>query len=145
MKTNCAAVDPAAFEAYPVGVIATDKTGTPVRHLFGPNSFDKIEEFNTLIRASACFGLDETSEAVTLEGEVKVLSKQLADLKTQVGSLGTAVSKYVGKFFFREIVPPSRSSVLPKEKNIMQKFQIRKLHSKRRPLPNSLRKTRKSN
>mmetsp|Transcript_10651 Transcript_10651/g.26062 ORF Transcript_10651/g.26062 Transcript_10651/m.26062 type:complete len:434 (-) Transcript_10651:260-1561(-) len=87
IKTDCGGVDTAAFEAYPVGVIAADKSGTPVRHLFGTNSFDKLEEFNTLIRASACYGLDETSEAVTLEGEVKVLSKQLAEVEAKVDGM----------------------------------------------------------
>eukprot|EP00392_Amoebophrya_sp_AT5.2_P013897 g14029.t1 len=88
IKTDCGGVDTAAFEAYPVGpdeqharnaaknrlFTPLNKSGTPVRHLFGTNSFDKLEEFNTLIRASACYGLDETSEAVTLEGEVKQAS-----------------------------------------------------------------------
>ncbi|CAD7934971.1 unnamed protein product [Amoebophrya sp. A25] len=97
IKTDCGVVDQLAFQAYPIGLIATDKNGVPVRHLFGPNSFDRVEEFNTLIRASSCFGLDETSEAVTLEGEIKALSKTITTMQRKVDELTSEQSETSAK------------------------------------------------
>lgn len=87
VKTDCGNIPAATFENYPVGVIAVNKDNVPVRHLFGKNSFNPAEEFNTLIRATACVGLDQTAEAITLDNEVKALSRIVSDLKGKVDKL----------------------------------------------------------
>lgn len=87
VRTKCSTIDTTVFQEYPIGVIASDKDGVPVRHLFGANSFDKSEEFNTLIRATACYGMDQTAEAITLENEIKALSRVVYGVKKDVAML----------------------------------------------------------
>lgn len=95
VKTECSKVGDIAFEQYPVGLICMNKDKIPVRHLFGSNSFDKTEEFNTLIRCTECLGLDEVSENVTLQATVKGLSKILTDVANEVEEVDKKVSKLV--------------------------------------------------
>lgn len=94
VKTQCQNVDTNVFKNYPMGVIASNHAGAPVRHLFGKDSFNVEEEFNTLIRATGCYGLDETAEAVSMENEIQALSKVIYGVKQQVdklnGQVGTA-------------------------------------------------------
>jgi hypothetical protein len=94
VQTTCASVEKEAFEDYPVGLICVDKSDVPVRHLFGSNSFDPEEEFDTLVRCTKCLGLDEVSENVTLEAEMKGLSSILTHVANDVSEikagLGTA-------------------------------------------------------
>jgi hypothetical protein len=91
VSTQCENVQTEVFKKYPIGVIASNKDGVPVRHLFGKNSFNAAEEFNTLIRATGCYGLDETAEAVTMENEIKALSKVIYGVKQEVDTLQTQV------------------------------------------------------
>lgn len=93
VETNCGHIPSADFTNYPVGVIAVNKDNVPVRHLFGKNSFDPKEEFNTLIRASACVGMDQTAEAITLDNEVKALSRIVFSLKGEVKKLAGGAAK----------------------------------------------------
>merc|ERR1719247_1987743 len=78
MGTDCKGDD---ISKYEFGLVCVDKTGAPVRHLFGKDSFDEQETFDTLIKCDKCLGLEDIPDAVALNGEVVTMSKDIANLK----------------------------------------------------------------
>eukprot|EP00927_Polykrikos_kofoidii_P085223 TRINITY_DN91_c0_g1_i1.p1 TRINITY_DN91_c0_g1~~TRINITY_DN91_c0_g1_i1.p1 ORF type:complete len:523 (+),score=87.66 TRINITY_DN91_c0_g1_i1:77-1645(+) len=90
IQTRCKAADIKDFE---FGLICEEKAGTFVRHLFGKNSFDPEETFDTLIVCERCLGLEETPESLPLATQVKTLSKQVAELRSDLMGLNEDVSK----------------------------------------------------
>jgi len=87
VETKCKDIADDVFSEYPMGLVCVDKDQMPTRHLFGSNSFDKEEDFDTLIRCSTCLGLDKVSESVTLEATVKSLAKEVYEIKDEVYKL----------------------------------------------------------
>ena len=87
VETNCTKIADSIFNDYPMGLICVDNKKSPTRHLFGSNSFDKEESFDTLIRCSTCLGLDKVSESVTIEATVKSLAKEVYEIKDEVYKL----------------------------------------------------------
>lgn len=99
VKTDC---DPKklneSWTSYEFGLVCIEADGAPVRHLFGENSFDPVEKFDTLIKCSQCLGLDSVGghadlakEVTELAAEVKNMTKDMKDLKDQVKALNKEV------------------------------------------------------
>jgi len=78
IQTDCASAD---IKNYDFGLVCVDKVGAPVRHLFGLNSFDPQETFDTLITCSSCLGLEDIPDAVALNGEVLAMSTEMKEMK----------------------------------------------------------------
>lgn len=102
VATTCNKVSVEDFNNYSIGLICVSKDGTPVRHLFGKKSFDPLEHFNTLIRCTSCLGLDEVSEAVTLEADVKALSRTVEGIKNTVDELAKKLKPVSSNFLATE-------------------------------------------
>jgi len=88
MATSCKKAD---ISQYEFGLVCVDKVGSPVRHLFGKDSFDKEETFDTLIRCDKCLGLEDIPDAVALNGEVVTMSKDIANLKAVMKNISINV------------------------------------------------------
>jgi len=58
-----------------------------VRHLFGKESFDPEETFDTLISCDKCLGLEETPSDGALSGRVFALSNEVKNLKVALANL----------------------------------------------------------
>jgi hypothetical protein len=78
IRTNCQNRD---ISKYEFGLICVDKVGQPVRHVFGKDSFDRQETFNTLIKCDKCLGLEDIPDALALNGEVVDMAKDIVELK----------------------------------------------------------------
>jgi len=97
MKTDCKDQD---ISKYEFGLICVDKSGEPTRHLFGTNSFDSSETFDTLIACDRCLGLDDIPDdgdlvklVLNLTAEVEGMNSSLANLRQDVSKLKKEVSK----------------------------------------------------
>lgn len=99
MKTECKK-QADALKNYDFGLTCVDEDGKSVRHLFGTNSFDPEETFDTLIDCKLCIGLDvskmEKKESLAvavgkLKEEVKELAKGMEEVKTDVKKLNGKV------------------------------------------------------
>jgi len=84
MQTQCKKED---LKDYDFGLICVDKAGLPVRHLFGKDSFDPEETFNTLIQCHQCLGLDDIPGRIALNGQVVQLSDEVKVLKAMMTNL----------------------------------------------------------
>merc|ERR1719487_3252233 len=65
---------------YNMGLVCADAKGEMTRHVFGMDSFEKHEKFDTLIPCTQCLGLDnfdsgEDTEEAVLKDEVDTLKK----------------------------------------------------------------------
>lgn len=78
MRTDCKKHD---ISRYEFGLVCVDKVGSPVKHLFGKDSFDKEETFDTLIKCDRCLGLEDIPDSVALNGEVTTMGNDIANLK----------------------------------------------------------------
>jgi len=78
MSTNCRNSNMTNYE---YGLVCVDKVGSPVKHLFGKDSFDPVETFDTLIKCNECLGLEDVPDAVALAGEVTTLTKAISGLQ----------------------------------------------------------------
>merc|ERR1719460_1678357 len=74
MSTKCNKEDIANYE---FGLVCVDKAGSPVKHLFGKDSFDPKETFDTLIKCDKCLGLEDIPDTVALAGEVASMAKEV--------------------------------------------------------------------
>lgn len=99
MATDCAQHD---IETYEFGLVCVDKVGSPVKHLFGKNSFDAKETFDTLIKCDQCLGLENVPDEVTLAGEVAVMQKDLAGLKDVMKNISVNVQMLNNEVFSKE-------------------------------------------
>mmetsp|Transcript_8198 Transcript_8198/g.17907 ORF Transcript_8198/g.17907 Transcript_8198/m.17907 type:complete len:318 (+) Transcript_8198:151-1104(+) len=61
IETKCSADD---IKDYNFGVTCVDEKGESARHLFGKDSFDPAEVFDTLIQCRMCLGLDASDGAI---------------------------------------------------------------------------------
>jgi len=90
MQTQCKKED---IKDYDFGLICVDKAGLPVRHLFGKDSFDPDETFNTLIQCHQCLGLDDIPGRVALNGQVVQLSDEVKVLRAMMTNLTSNLAK----------------------------------------------------
>lgn len=97
IRTNCKDVED--ISKYQFGLVCVDKVGSPVRHLFGTDSFDKEETFDTLIKCDKCLGLEDIPDAVALNGEVVSLSKDIANLKDVMKNISINVQMLNAEVF----------------------------------------------
>jgi len=88
IKTDCGKSD---ISKYEFGLVCVDKVGSPVRHLFGKDSFDKEETFDTLIKCDKCLGLEDIPDGVALNGEVMTMSKEIANLQAVMKNISINV------------------------------------------------------
>jgi len=90
VKTDCAGKD---TTEYMFGLICEEgewegKTvDGKIRHLFGKDSFDSKETFDTLIPCKKCLALDNVTKATELEAENAELAKEVQALATEVGTV----------------------------------------------------------
>lgn len=96
MRTNCKKED---ITKYEFGLVCVDKVGSPVRHLFGQDSFDPEETFDTLIKCDKCLGLEDIPDAVALNGEVMTLSKDIGNLKAVMKNISINVQMLNAEVF----------------------------------------------
>lgn len=90
METQCGKED---ISEYEFGLICVDKTGEPVRHVFGKNSFDPEESFDTLIACDKCLGLDDMADETSLVKQVESLTSEVEDMNKTLSSLRKSVKK----------------------------------------------------
>jgi hypothetical protein len=134
MKTDCQK-QADSLKNYDFGLTCVDDEGKSVRHLFGTNSFDPEETFDTLIDCKMCIGLDvskmEKKESLAaavgkLRAEVKELSKGMKDIKADVEKLNGEVFK--GKAAPAPAPAPAGNFVLhkveQKDTEVMEKKNV---------------------
>jgi hypothetical protein len=96
MRTNCKKAD---ISKYEFGLVCVDKVGSPVRHLFGSDSFDPEETFDTLIKCDKCLGLEDIPDSVALNGEVVTLAKDISNLKAVMKNISINVQMLNAEVF----------------------------------------------
>lgn len=84
VQTKCKGVD---TTKYMFGLICLDKDDTKTRHLFGVDSFDSEETFDTLIACKECLALDNYTKVTELEAENAELAAEVDSLATEVGTI----------------------------------------------------------
>jgi hypothetical protein len=104
MSTDC---DKKDMSNYEFGLVCVDKTGSPVKHLFGKDSFDEKETFDTLIKCDRCLGLENIPDQVALAGEVSTMGKDIANLKAVMKNISINVQMLNKEVFPK---PPSAPS-----------------------------------
>jgi len=102
MQTQC---QPQDIEGYTFGLVCVDKTGFPVRHLFGVSSFEAVETFDTLIPCERCIGLNDVPMDVALTGQVTELVSEMDSLKSYMTNLTGEVSQ-INAMVFKPKPPP---------------------------------------
>merc|ERR1719440_696749 len=96
MNTACSKAN---ITNYEFGLICVDKAGAPTRHLFGRDSFDPDETFDTLIECEQCLGLEDIADDIALTGQVIALSKEIKGLKGMMTNITSDVQKLNEKVF----------------------------------------------
>lgn len=102
MSTKCEGSDTSNYE---YGLVCVDKVGSPVKHLFGKDSFDPVESFDTLIKCNMCLGLEDVPDQVALAGEVATLAKSLAGIKTAITNMSVNLQMLNKEVFKPTIMP----------------------------------------
>lgn len=98
MQTKCEKeVDTKEWEDYEFGLVCVDKAGMPVRHLFGKQSFDVEETFDTLIVCEQCLALTDIPSNIAINGQVMTLAKEIKSLKDVMGDMSNQVDKLEAK------------------------------------------------
>jgi hypothetical protein len=105
MSTEC---DKKAIAEYEFGLVCVDKKGSPVKHLFGKNSFDPKETFDTLIKCEQCLGLEEIPDTVNLAGEVASMAKEIKSITDAMKDISVNVNMLNLKVF-----PPKAAAPAP--------------------------------
>lgn len=117
MKTDCADANVAgvpAVKSYEFGLVCVDKNGSPVKHLFGKDSFDPKETFDTLIKCDQCLGLEDIPDTVALAGEVASMAKDVNNLKDVMKNISANVMMLNNKIFPQVAGPaPGPASAAP--------------------------------
>lgn len=87
MQTRCTGKD---TTEYNFGLSCVDGEGSTTRHLFGVNSFDPEETFDTLVECKLCLGLDgddALKNVTALAKDVTELQSQMKDIQADVKSI----------------------------------------------------------
>jgi len=106
MKTDCAKEELGSKD-YEFGLVCVDKNGMPVKHLFGKDSFDPEETFDTLIKCDQCLGLEDIPDTVVLAGEVASMAKDVNNLKDVMKNISVNVMMLNNKVFSQAAPGPS--------------------------------------
>jgi len=111
IKTDC---DKSDISKYEFGLVCVDKVGSPVRHLFGKDSFDQAETFDTLIKCDKCLGLEDIPDGVALNGEVMTMSKDIANLQAVMKNISINVQMLNKEVFkAQSAAAPSPAAAAP--------------------------------
>mmetsp|Transcript_64908 Transcript_64908/g.120797 ORF Transcript_64908/g.120797 Transcript_64908/m.120797 type:complete len:419 (-) Transcript_64908:82-1338(-) len=110
METSCEEED---IQNYEFGLVCVDDVGMPTKHLFGKGSFDPVETFDTLIVCEQCLGLEDIPDEVALNGQVAMLSKEVEDLKLEMGNVTKDVAKLNKKVFGANMAPAPAAATPP--------------------------------
>jgi len=94
MQTACQKVD---TSNYNFGLVCVDRIGAPVRHLFGQDSFDPEETFDTQITCDQCLGLEDIPDPVALNAGVTTMSAELSKLRKMMQDIGMQVKRLNAK------------------------------------------------
>jgi len=85
VQTSCSGVD---MSGYQYGLTCVDDKGDSVRHMFGEESFDAVETFDSLIDCSLCLGLDAEGppgpKLKSVTESVATLTSEMDDLHEDV-------------------------------------------------------------
>jgi len=111
IQTRCSESD---INNYSFGLVCVDKLGAPVRHLFGKDSFDAEEKFDTLIECDQCLGLEDVPDHVAVNGEVLSLNQEIKSLAVMMKNVATSVDKLNAQVF----KAPARASAPPAKRAI---------------------------
>lgn len=117
MKTSCAKVN---ISKYEFGLVCVDKVGSPVRHLFGKDSFDNEETFDTLIKCDQCLGLEDIPDEVALNGEVMTMTKDIANLKDVMKNISINVQMLNEEVFKKAPAPAAAGPAPAAAKGLVQ-------------------------
>jgi hypothetical protein len=96
VETRCSGKEDQLKE-YNVGLTCIEAEGSQTRHLFGVDSFDPEETFDTLIPCKLCLGLD--GEAIVAQNltalakSVSSLAKGIEEVKEEVAEIKEQLSK----------------------------------------------------
>jgi len=89
IRTRCADVDLSGFN---VGLTCLDKSGGYTRYLFGKDTFEKEETFDTLIECSKCLGVSSESSMFAMHALLpRNIVEDVGTLKTSVETLSEKV------------------------------------------------------
>merc|ERR1719487_331908 len=91
LKTDCAEK---SLDGFVFGLVCADAQGEMVRHVFGQNSYEDKETFDTLIPCTQCLALDNFDSGK--DTEEAVLKDEVETLKADMGSLTERVTKLEG-------------------------------------------------
>merc|ERR1711985_165152 len=89
VKTDCTGQN---TTDYTFGLVCDGSAG-PVRHLFGKDSFEAVETFDTLIPCTDCLALDAVPEDVEVAQEISDLGDSIKGMKTDMTELEADVTK----------------------------------------------------
>jgi len=109
MNTDCANAD---ISNYEFGLVCVDKKGMPVKHLFGRDSFDAKESFDSLIKCDKCLGLEDIPDTVALAGEVASMAKDVAAIKAVMQNISINVNM-LNKEVFKSSASPGPAAPAP--------------------------------
>eukprot|EP00929_Paragymnodinium_shiwhaense_P101799 TRINITY_DN6498_c0_g1_i2.p1 TRINITY_DN6498_c0_g1~~TRINITY_DN6498_c0_g1_i2.p1 ORF type:complete len:597 (+),score=174.37 TRINITY_DN6498_c0_g1_i2:96-1886(+) len=90
LATSCEDSD---IKDYDFGFICVDREGVPVRHLFGQDSFDAVEVFDTNITCTSCLGLEDIPKDVHFRGEVEDLKQTVRTMEFFMKNLTKEISE----------------------------------------------------
>jgi len=83
------------------GLVCEGSAG-PVRHLFGKDSFEAVETFDTLIPCTECLALDAIPEDVQLADQINALGEDIKGMSAGMTELEKDVEKLNAKVFKTE-------------------------------------------
>jgi len=96
VETNCSADD---IEHYEFGFLCKEKGGESTRHLFGKNSFDPKEKFDTLISCEECLGLEDVEETAASNAKIGKLEEDVKGIEDSLKKIGSRVEQLEHKVF----------------------------------------------
>jgi len=130
MSTSCSGVNMSNYE---YGLVCVDKAGSPVKHLFGKDSFDPVESFDTLIQCNECLGLEDVPDGVALAGEVSALSKAISGLTAAMTNISMNVQRLNQEVLKRTTPSPTiaPATVIPVPTKLLHKSTHHR-HSKKK-------------
>jgi hypothetical protein len=100
MRTECKGVD---IKSYTFGLICIEKTGTTTRHVFGKDSFDEEETFDTLVTCEKCLSFDydraKDGDKLSPIAKVKALKQDIQELTSMAKDLSGSVEKLNAQVF----------------------------------------------
>lgn len=116
MSTECRSSDMANYE---YGLVCVDKVGSPVKHLFGRDSFDPVETFDTLIVCNECLGLEDVPDGVALAGSIAGIAKAISHMKDAMVNISADVQLLNNRVFPSMVSAPAPAAATPTETELI--------------------------